>query len=967
MKNVNLFDFQLSAVDNLRTKIDMAHAAWTIGQTPQVISFSAPTGSGKTIIMTALFEQILFGDATHEADPAARFLWLSDSPDLNEQTRLKIESKSDMIRINQLVDVDPSFAEDELEAGCVYFINTQKLGKDKQLTTVSDMRQHTFWEIVDHTAKEHPGHLYLVIDEAHKGTKNDREAKQAQSIMQKFVLGSDEDGIDALPLIIGISATSRRFERLVNNSLSTLSRVTVSAAEVRESGLLKDDVVMNYPDLAFTPDMAMMEAAADDWAEKRYHWYIHNKNNNEPYVEPILIVQVEDGDKMNPTDTPLDECLKIIEKHSGLKFQPGNVAHTFNGFGTLTVNGLPIYYIDPARIEENKSIKVVFFKMNLSTGWDCPRAESIMSFRRATDATYIAQLLGRMERTPMAKRIPGDMVLNNVQLFLPHFDDNTVESVIAALKDNDDDGKTVANITTAKATSVYYAEDPQTEDGTGTPKKPESEQTVSTAMNQPHEQEKPQNMTGNEPYNVMSDDFGNQDKKDDKHDPERTETAPDIPADPKTLPHVQHTSPVPNGKTEGVRSGSSAETTSVMVPGGASFQAVSAPAGKTINRKEILKAVANANLTSYSVTVSRKRPYLKSLLMLARMLMMSKIYTEASVDARTMVIEEIHSFVEKLKAEGSYDEAANKFRTFELKSTVIDAFGEKHDDTINTKSMLTTDADIEKQFDIANSKLGEGLGHAYLAKYADFDDINASRLEVVVFVNNVAGMTELEKKAENMFNSMFNTYRPAIVSSHNEKLIGEFNSISIQSSYAAPTVFMLPESADFPESHNGKIYTDHLYGKNGVIRIDLNPWEAGVVAEEEKRPDFVGWLRNVDRKSWALCIPYKMDGVAHASYPDIIVFRKNGFSDYLIDILEPHLASDKDNVYKAIGFAEYADLHWNSALGRMQLIRQDKAVDGKNHFKRLDMGDIGVRNKVLQITTNAELDNLFDQYGYFEN
>ena len=57
------------------------------------------------------------------------------------------------------------------------------------------------------------------------------------------------------------------------------------------------------------------------------------------------------------------------------------------------------------RERDDRNIKVVFFKENLSTGWDCPRAETMMSFRRATDSTYIAQLLGRMIRTPMQMRI----------------------------------------------------------------------------------------------------------------------------------------------------------------------------------------------------------------------------------------------------------------------------------------------------------------------------------------------------------------------------------------------------------------------------------------------------------------------------------------------------------------------------------------------------------------------------------
>jgi type III restriction enzyme len=74
-------------------------------------------------------------------------------------------------------------------------------------------------------------------------------------------------------------------------------------------------------------------------------------------------------------------------------------------------------------------------KTNFSTGWDCPRAEVMMSFRRAEDHTYIAQLLGRMVRTPLARRIERDAALNDVHLFLPYFDDAAVKAVVDDLKD----------------------------------------------------------------------------------------------------------------------------------------------------------------------------------------------------------------------------------------------------------------------------------------------------------------------------------------------------------------------------------------------------------------------------------------------------------------------------------------------------------------------------------------------------
>ena len=72
-----LFPFQESALADLHEKIKKAHAYWS-EKDPQVISFTAPTGAGKTIIMTALFEDIIFGHAYGVAEPDSIFVWLSD-------------------------------------------------------------------------------------------------------------------------------------------------------------------------------------------------------------------------------------------------------------------------------------------------------------------------------------------------------------------------------------------------------------------------------------------------------------------------------------------------------------------------------------------------------------------------------------------------------------------------------------------------------------------------------------------------------------------------------------------------------------------------------------------------------------------------------------------------------------------------------------------------------------------------
>ena len=66
-----------------------------------------------------------------------------------------------------------------------------------------------------------------------------------------------------------------------------------------------------------------------------------------------------------------------------------------------------------------------------------------MSFRPARDETHITQLLGRMVRTPLARRVPGNDLLNSVACVLPHFDRRTAAKVAHDMlgeRDRDEDG-----------------------------------------------------------------------------------------------------------------------------------------------------------------------------------------------------------------------------------------------------------------------------------------------------------------------------------------------------------------------------------------------------------------------------------------------------------------------------------------------------------------------------------------------
>ncbi len=434
---VKLFEFQEKALADLHSKLKTAHAASV--DDPWAISFSAPTGSGKTIVMVQLFEDILFGAPDFDAQPDAVILWLSDSPELNAQTRFKIEGKSDRIRANQLVTVDTTFRDERLASGKIYFMNTQKLGSDKKLTTTSDDRQITIWETISNTVRDAPGRFYLVIDEAHRGMGRSRDAEgMARTIAQKFLFGSPQDKLPRIPLALGLSATPQRFNDLLSDCPRTVSKVLVNPQDVRESGLIKDYIDIEYPAASTEAEMTLLGQSVARWKTMCERWQAYCDAQNEPQVKPILVLQVQDGRDKAITATDVAAVLDTTEGALGAKFGPGEVVHTFNGVDVYEVGGRALPYVEPSRIEEDTRIKVVLFKMNLSTGWDCPRAEVMMSFRSAMDYTYIAQLLGRMVRSPLARRVVSDELLNQVFLYLPHYDRKTLTAVVEALKNTED-------------------------------------------------------------------------------------------------------------------------------------------------------------------------------------------------------------------------------------------------------------------------------------------------------------------------------------------------------------------------------------------------------------------------------------------------------------------------------------------------------------------------------------------------
>jgi type III restriction enzyme len=832
---VSLFDFQRDALHLLRDKI-LAARKFASSQQPQAIAFSAPTGSGKTIMMTALFEAILDQPDDELAWPLdwepqsdAVILWVSDMPELNEQTKLKIESKSNKVyRVNQLITIDAHFDAPRLDGGRIYFINTQKLAVNQPLTNRGDGRQHLIWETLTNTALAIPDRFYVVIDEAHRGMTAGRGAQAAQTLMQRFVLGYPEVGLVKMPLVIGVSATPKRFMDLLEHAPRTIHKIAIPADEVRKSGLLKDRILIHHPEAATTAEMALLEEAARRWGQMTTAWGAYCKDEQEQVVWPVLVVQVENGSDRQLTRTDLGDALTVIESAIGRRLNEGEVAHAMHDTGDLDIGGRRVRKVDASRIDADKNIGVVFFKTSLSTGWDCPRAEVMMSFRRAEDHTYIAQLLGRMVRTPLARRIEKDAALNDVHLFLPYFDTQAVESVVA---------------------SLHNAED------------------------------------------------------------------------------------VPPAET-----GSSRNLVVL----------------KRRDGTEDIFAELDGLIT-YRVNAARAQSPLRRYMAIARSLTTDEIDDDTWDVAKRQIVEWMGQRIAAIKDAGQFNAAAKAITQVGLRTLAVQN-GTGVSEPAADYHIDASDVDIDRLFEEAGRAFSHGLQMDYWRAHADRDALEV-KVEAIVLARNAAEMAKLEAQAEAAFDALYDQHKKAIFKLKEQRR-ANYEKLRLATAQPNEVPWHLPAAIDFKRLPTDPLWERHLYVEaNGQFRAELGTWEAAVLKEELAKPEVVGWLRNLDRKPWSLEIPYASGGDVRPMFPDLVVVRKSG-SEFAIDILEPHDPSLSDNFEKAVGLAKFAEKH-GALFGRIQLIRKQSSAGGE-HFARLEINQAATIKKLLLITSNPQLDELFE-------
>lgn len=374
---MKLKDYQKSAVDKLLG----ISKKLLLKDGMRVCVLKAPTGSGKTIMMADLLDQL-----AHAQLPGSySFLWISGNK-LHEQSRKKLEQYLTESRyaFSYLEEVaSGSFAENE-----IVFVNWHSLTKqDKQTGEYTNVfmreneQEHDLPTFVRNTKAE-GREIILIVDESHYHYWS----KKSQELVQSVI---------APKLILEVSATPTNQPTPDDISNGDAGYVVVKYDDVVAEGMIKSEIVINkdigrFSDIRRSADDVVIDAAIEKYKDLKKRFA-----KLEIDINPLVLIQLPSESQ---TTSALDKTkLEAVEAH--LRDRHGITA----GNGRLAV-WLSDRKDNVVNVEmPNAKVEVMIFKQAIALGWDCPRAQVLVMFREIGNLVFEIQTVGRVLRMPEAE------------------------------------------------------------------------------------------------------------------------------------------------------------------------------------------------------------------------------------------------------------------------------------------------------------------------------------------------------------------------------------------------------------------------------------------------------------------------------------------------------------------------------------------------------------------------------------
>ncbi len=367
---VALKPYQREAVEKLVWLSEALLSIWW----EQEIVFRAPTGSGKTVMMTAFLERFREEEVWDFA-----FVWVSVN-NLHTQSKESLERHLSEwhFRLYELSDI-----REKLSKNDILFFNWQSVtkkarasNKDKDIeagdyTNIfmrdneSDRNLPTF---ISNTLEEWR-QIILIIDESQLYLSEETERLIASVIKPS--------------LRIEVSATPMKNPQ-----------IKVELSEAITAEMIKKDIVINEG----FGSINLLDATSDEIIISE--WMRKQQELREAYqrewksINPLLLIQLPgETAKVSELETrEIEKVEKVLREKYNITRENKKLAVWLSEDKTKDV----LEWIQ----EFDSSVDVLIFKQAIATGWDCPRASILLMFREIKSITFEIQTVGRIMRMP---------------------------------------------------------------------------------------------------------------------------------------------------------------------------------------------------------------------------------------------------------------------------------------------------------------------------------------------------------------------------------------------------------------------------------------------------------------------------------------------------------------------------------------------------------------------------------------
>jgi len=362
---IQLKDYQKKAIEGLKQKVQRVLNSPEQG----VVVFQAPTGSGKTLMVSEMLKQLVKENHTKYS-----FVWVSVRM-LHEQSKEKLEKYYEddrLIQCSYFEDLeDRKIGENE-----ILFINWHSINKKDINIYVRENEQDNNLNSIIQNTKEEGRQIILIIDESHHTAKSERSRELIEVIGPKVT--------------IEVSATPH-----LKENTSEIEKVYL--ADVKAEEMIKSEIAINPEFMNLKVDKKSSDEIVIGQALKKREELANLYKKEGVNVNPLVLIQLPDqkGNLINKKE----DVVKILKDKFNITEENGKLAVWLSEEKTDNL----------ANIDKNDNeVEVLVFKQAIALGWDCPRAQILVIFRESKSFTFTIQTVGRIMRMPELKYYSND-------------------------------------------------------------------------------------------------------------------------------------------------------------------------------------------------------------------------------------------------------------------------------------------------------------------------------------------------------------------------------------------------------------------------------------------------------------------------------------------------------------------------------------------------------------------------------